>query len=275
LPRERAKVSALVVHESPRHFEQPGRLTLNTALDAMRSYDYRVFVSDRGRAEWNALASLDPARSLYIPNCVREQHVAAVLARDRDALRAQYGYRADSLRLVCVGSVSPRKGQDLVIDALYRLSSSRSPVYVDFLGPMQDAWAQRMAARVGNSPLATRVRFLGTVDDVYERIYAADALLLASRAEASPLSVLEAMALGTCVIAADVDGVAELVLNGQTGSLFGREDVAALAACVSKLNEDPPLRAALGRAGRERYRSEFNRARQLERWTEALTRMLG
>jgi glycosyltransferase involved in cell wall biosynthesis len=268
----RARVSALVVHESPRHFEQPGRMDMAAALRALRAHDYRVFVSERGRAEWGALAGLDPARSLHIPNCVREQRAAALRERDRAALRRSYGYRDDAVQLVCVGSVLPRKGQDVLVEALLTLGAC--PLRLDFVGSARGAWAEQLAARVASSALAGRVRFVGEVSDAYERVYAADALVLASRAEASPLSVLEAMALGTCVVAADVDGLAELIVSEQTGLLFAREDPAALAASLRRIAYDPPLRAALGRAGRERYASEFQRARQLARWAEAVTRML-
>jgi glycosyltransferase involved in cell wall biosynthesis len=268
----RARTSALVVHESPRHFERPGRMDMAAALHALRAHDYRVFVSERGRAEWGALAGLDPARSLYIPNCVREQRVAALRQRDRTAARRSYGYPADVVQLVCVGSVLERKGQDILVQALQRLGSC--PLQLDFLGSVRGAWAEQLAARVANSALAGRVRFVGEVNDVYERIYAADALVLASRAEASPLSVLEAMALGTCVVAADVDGLAELIVTEQTGLLFAREDPAALALNLRRIANDPPLRAALGRAGRERYLREFDRTRQLARWSEAVARML-
>jgi glycosyltransferase involved in cell wall biosynthesis len=268
----RARVSALVVHESPRHFEPHVPMTLQAALQAMRGYDYRVFVSERGRAEWNALAGLDAARSICIPNCVREQRVAAVRARDRAQLRRSYGYADGALHVVCLGSVSQRKGQDILIDALE--NDAAPQLHVDFLGNTRSAWAEQLTARVAHSRLAARVRFLGAVNDAYERIFAADAIVLASRAEASPLSVLEAMALGTCVVAAEVDGLPDLILDAQTGLLFPCEDSGALAACLRRLSDDPPLRAALGRAGRERYSSAFDRARQLARWSEAVAQML-
>jgi glycosyltransferase involved in cell wall biosynthesis len=265
-------VSALIVHESPRHFDQPGPKALANALEALRSYDHRVFVSDRGRMEWNALAALDPARSLYIPNCVAEQRVDGIRARDRAQLRSALGYEDGTLRLVCLGSVTPRKGQDLVLDALRALGSTH-PLRVDFLGLKSSAWSKQLASTLRGSPLESRVRFLGVVQDAYERIYAADALVLASRAEAFPLAVLEALALGTCVVAADVDGVAEQVVHAQSGLLFAREDTAALAACLRQIATDPPLRAALGAAGRARYLAEFTRARQLRRWADAVAQM--
>jgi glycosyltransferase involved in cell wall biosynthesis len=272
--RRAGSVSALIVHESPRHFEHAGPTAIADVCVALRSYDYRVFVSDRGRNEWNALASLERQRSLYIPNCVHEQRVASVRARDRARLRRELGYPDAGVRLVCLGQVTVRKGQDLVLEALRALGATDRPLSVDFLGRVSDAWAERLVASSKGTPLASRVRFLGGVDDAYERIYAADALVLASRAEAFPLSVLEAMALGTCVVASDVDGVAEQLVHAQTGLLFGREDGAALAACLSQVASDPPLRAALAEAGRARYLGEFTRAHQLGRWAAAVTQML-
>ena len=271
--RRAGSVSALIVHESPRHFDQAGSSALAAACVAVRSYDFRVFVSDRGRREWNGLASLEPERSLYIPNCVHEQRVARVRARDRDQLRRELGYHDGGLRLVCLGQVTPRKGQDLVLEALRVLSETDPHVSVDFLGRVSDAWAERLVASLKGSALASRARFLGGVDDAYERIYAADALVLASRAEAFPLSVLEAMALGTCVVASDVDGVAEQIVHAQTGLLFGREDSGALATCLRQIAADPELRAALADAGRARYLAEFTRAHQLGRWADAVAQM--
>ena len=270
----RARVSALLVHESPRHFERHVPMSLAAAQQAMRDYDYRVFVSERGRAEWTALAGLDAAHSICIPNCVREQRVAAVRARDRAQLRRSFGYADGALHVVCVGSVAQRKGSRHPGRGFgERRRAAAAP---RLLGQR----AQRLGSAAGRARrwlarLAGRVRFLGAVNDTYERIYAADAMVLASRAEASPLSVLEAMALGTCVVVlAEVDGLPDLVLDAQTGLLFPCEDSAALAACLRRLSDEPPLLAALAQAGRERYSSYFDRARQLARWAEAVAQML-
>jgi glycosyltransferase involved in cell wall biosynthesis len=264
--------SCLVVHESPRHFEPPGRLTLAAALQALRSYDYCVFVSERGRREWLELAGLSPLRTAHIPNCVRELRAAAVYARERPQLREAVGY--DERRwLVCVGALSERKGQDLVVAALRALPPDFDDVCVEFIGARGGEWAERLIGAVEHSPLSPRVRFAGRRSDVYERVHAADALVSASRAEASPLVVLEAMALGACVVAADVDGVGEQVVHAQTGCLFGRNDVAGLVECLQRIAASSALRAALGGAARARYRSVFERRLQLARWSEAIARM--
>jgi glycosyltransferase involved in cell wall biosynthesis len=268
--------SLLVVHESPRHFAPGSRLSVERALAIVRGYDYRVFVSQRGRAEWNALGELDPERSFCIPNCVREQETHRLMARDRKDVRRTLGYSTEQLQVVCVGAVIQRKGQDVVLDALQQLVSTHPQVRVDFLGPLTGGWAESQKARLARSTeLGGRARFLGSVNDVYERIYAADVLVLASRAEAFPLSVLEAMALGTCVVASDVDGIAEQVQHEQSGLLFASEDVAGLAQCLRLIADDPVRRKTLARAARSRYVTEFNRTLQLERWATVTAGILG
>jgi glycosyltransferase involved in cell wall biosynthesis len=264
----------LIVHESPRHFEDETRAPLDIALEHMRTYDYRVFVSERCRQEWNELGELDEARSFHIPNCVREQEAHRLLARDRKDLRRTLGYHSERVQVVCVGAVIWRKGQDIVLEALQQLAHSHPQICVDFLGPLHGSWAQRLKSGLARAGLGGRARFLGGVDDVYERIHAADALVLASRAEAFPLSVLEAMALGTCVVASRVDGITEQVEHEASGLLFERDDAQGLAECLKRIADDPVRRRTLARAARTRYVTEFNRTRQLERWADVLDQVL-
>lgn len=268
LQRESARApSALIVHESPRHFEGQRQRDL---AQAMRAYDYRVFVSERGRSEWEGLSGLDPSRSVYIPNCVRERRVLGVFATARADLRKRFGYDGQPLQVVCVGQVTPRKGQDVVLEALRALPSGTRPVHVDFLGEHDSRWARQLTSQLRGSKLAANVRFLGKVTDVYERVYAADVLVLGSRAEASPLVVLEAMALGVCVVASDVDGVGEQIVDEESGLLFTCENARELAGCLARVARDGRLRERLGAAGRARYLERYSRDRQLARWSSAL-----
>jgi glycosyltransferase involved in cell wall biosynthesis len=264
----------LVVHESPRHFDEPRRLDKSGALRALQSYEHRVYVSQRGQKEWDSLAGLDPAGSFYIPNCVHEQRVARVLAQPRGDLRQRLGYAPNRVQVLCVGQVSSRKGQDLLVSALEAVPPAAADLQLDFVGDCSSDWARDLRARAHHAGLGSRVRFLGQVGDVYERVYAADLLVLASRAEASPLVVLEAMALGTCVIAADVDGVGEQVVDEETGLLFHRDNIQELTGCMLRLSRDTSQRARLARAARARYLERFSRERQLGRWNAVLRAVL-
>jgi glycosyltransferase involved in cell wall biosynthesis len=90
-----------------------------------------------------------------------------------------------------------------------------------------------------------------------------DILVMPSRTEPFPLAALEAMVMGVPVVAADVDGMPEIV-DSSTGILVAREDVSALTAAIVALAQDPGRRAELGAAGRTRATETFTLDRQAE-----------
>ena len=94
--------------------------------------------------------------------------------------------------------------------------------------------------------------------DVLELMRAAGAVCLPSEAEALPMSVLEAMALGRPVVATDVGGRAEAVVDGETGLLVAPGDARRDAALLALAADRERAPAAMGDAGRARQRERFN-----------------
>ncbi len=101
------------------------------------------------------------------------------------------------------------------------------------------------------------VRLAGERDDVPAILASSHVFVLSSRSEALPVSILEAMAAGLPVVASQVGGVPELVVDGQTGLLVPAGDPPALAAALQRLVDDPVLRGRLGAAGRARVEEQF------------------
>ena len=99
---------------------------------------------------------------------------------------------------------------------------------------------------------STRVEVLGPRRDVAELLADSDVFVLSSRSEGFPVSILEAMAAGLPVVASDVGGVGEAVVDGETGFLVPPGDPDALAEALARLVADPLLRQLLGEAGRDR-----------------------
>jgi glycosyltransferase involved in cell wall biosynthesis len=95
-----------------------------------------------------------------------------------------------------------------------------------------------------------------------------DVFVLSSRSEGFPVSILEAMAAGLPVVASDVGGVSEAVVDDETGLLVPPGDAAALAAALERLARDPDLAARLGDAGFRRLRERFSWDAILKRWEQ-------
>lgn len=106
--------------------------------------------------------------------------------------------------------------------------------------------------------IADRVHFLGERYDVADFLKQADIFLLISNWEGLPISILEAMRAGVSVIASDVGGVSESVIQGQTGYLVPRGDLASLEQSLRALLSNQAEMARLGQNGRAYYAEHFS-----------------
>jgi glycosyltransferase involved in cell wall biosynthesis len=105
--------------------------------------------------------------------------------------------------------------------------------------------------------IADRVHFLGFRRDTQRWLAVTDVFLHPAVRDPHPRAVLEAMAAGLPVVAFDVDGVSETVVDGVTGRLVRPLDVQGLTAAVLSLARSPRRREEMGGAGRERVRVRF------------------
>ncbi len=161
-------------------------------------------------------------------------------------------------RLLCVASVTERKGHDLLIDALASLADL--PWSCVCAGPLgrDPGYAERVRKLAERHSLADRVRFTGPlVGESLDAAYAAaDLVVLPSRAETYGMVVAEALARAIPVLATDVGGVPEALGSAPDGSLPGilvpPEDSAGLAAALEEWLRDPGLRHRLRASARMR-----------------------
>ncbi len=129
---------------------------------------------------------------------------------------------------------------------------------------------------IASLSLQEHVRVLGMRRDVPQILGATDLFVLSSRGwEGLPLSVLEAMAASLPVVASDVGGTREAVMDGQTGYLFAPGDAATLAQRLQCLAEDPVLAQHMGQQGRVRVREHFTRGRMVRETAGLYGRLLG
>ena len=164
-----------------------------------------------------------------------------------------------------VGRLEPRKGVDVLLacapDLLARHGDLEITIAGDDSVPTLDGSTMREHfERTAPVEVASRVRFLGPVDDdALLSLYARCAVVVVpSRYESFGLMLLEAMMFAKPVVAADVGGMREIVVEGETGYLVPAGDPAALRAALEALLADPGLRDRLGAAGRRRYEEQYS-----------------
>lgn len=102
------------------------------------------------------------------------------------------------------------------------------------------------------------ISFSGACNDVAQRLAISDVFLLISNWEGLPLTILEAMRAGLPVIASNVGGVSEAVVDADTGFLVPRGDSYLLAEAINKLLNNEELRLRFGNAGRKKFDKEFS-----------------
>jgi len=163
--------------------------------------------------------------------------------------------RADGrFRLVHIGSVERRKGQDVLLDALGRLPAAvTSRLDVVMIGRTLDPdYHETLVPVLRALPF---VRYLGQIPhaEIVEHLAVADVFVSSSRDEVFPVTILEAMSIGMPVIATAVGGVPEMIRSGVDGIVVPAEDGAALAQAIVEMDDDAPGRRRMGEAARARF----------------------
>ena len=170
--------------------------------------------------------------------------------------------------VVNVGRLVPSKGLDTLLHAHARVRAEGIDHHLLIVGEGSLRNELEQLARclgVRNS-----VFMSGFVPNPYPLIKAADVFALSSRFEGLPLVLLEALGIGTAIVAADCPGGPSAVLEGgRYGLLVAPDDAAALATSVARLLRESSLRERLSAGGPARA-GEFTRASILPRWERIL-----
>ena len=161
--------------------------------------------------------------------------------------------------LVTVARMESPKDHETLLGALANIKHLNWHFHWIGDGPLYE----RIRTLTETLGLSGRVRFWGAIDNVEQALANAQLFVLSSRSEGFPRSILEAMRAGLPVVASDVGGIREAVIDGETGRVCPRSDVSRLANTLQDLICNPALRRSMGTAGRLRYERFFTIARML------------
>jgi phosphatidylinositol alpha-1,6-mannosyltransferase len=255
---------AVVLHGS--EVTVPGRLPGSRALLARVLEGASLLIAAGGYPEKEArrvTANLPPVAQ--IPPGVDTTRFAPLAPIERASTRARLGLPAGGPLVLSVSRLVPRKGMDTLIEAAARLSrSGRHPqLTVAIAGAGRDRARLERAIHKSDSP----VRLLGRVPspDLPGLYACADVFALCCRSrwggleqEGFGIVLLEAAAAGIPSVAGDTGGVAEAVVDNETGFVVQNpSDVVGVAEALERLLLDPALASRQGQAARQRAESEF------------------
>ena len=195
-------------------------------------------------------------RVAVISNFVDESAFTAPAADERERLLASLGLSPGSLVLGCVAGLRAVKDHATLIAAVAVLRARWPELRLVLVGDgeMRPALEQ-LTSTLG---VADIVRFAGLRPQEPNLHHLFDISVLSSISEAFPNSIVEAMAAGKPVVATRVGGVADAVVDGETGLLVPPRDAAALAAAVDQLLIAPERRHGMGAAAAARARARFH-----------------
>lgn len=144
------------------------------------------------------------------------------------------------LRMLCVGLVSERKNQELLVRACALLKQAGLAFECHIVGPPSPGYDTKLAGLIEQLQVGGTVQVLGKVSRAQlQAEYAwSNVVVLPSREETSPLSLIQAMAAGRVVMGANAAGIPRLVQDHQLGTLFSPDDPADLVQCLRRFSKD-------------------------------------
>ncbi|TVQ33545.1 MAG: colanic acid biosynthesis glycosyltransferase WcaL [Geminicoccaceae bacterium] len=237
--------------------------------------------------EWEKREKLDDARFTVTCTAANRAHLAGLTAHPErvhllyhgldlrhlpappDRLPCEGSDAAAPVQLLTVARAVPKKGLDLVLEALALLPADLHWRFTH-IGGGDLAPLRAKAAALG---LGKRIAWRGPLPApaVLDAYRGADLAVLASRIAADgdrdglPNVLMEALSQGLAAVATRVAAIPELIEHGSDGWLVPPDDPAALAAALERLIRDPALRQRLGAAGARKVRTQFAMDAGIER----------
>ena len=208
---------------------------LRRARDLALARASRVIIPSEALRELALGWGLPAEKVVVIPNPVSPPPELG----DREELRRRHGLEGRTL--VFAGRMVPQKAIPVALEAVVRNPD------VSLVLAGEGPYLERLQELARSMPLDGRARFLGPQprQAVFELLRAADAALLSSSWENFPHMVVEALSVGTPVLATDVGGVTEILRDGENGLLVPMNDPEALAGAICRYFDDEALQERL------------------------------
>jgi glycosyltransferase involved in cell wall biosynthesis len=259
--------SVVIIHGSPDGYT-PANSPLysqKNVSDILNEFDYVVYLSKANFKSWTKKL-VSNSNHFIISNSIEEDEVQSILNYDKNYYYSSLNFKEDNFNVVIPGSVIYVKGQDLIINNIEKILALIPNIHIHFIGGIRGEWATNLLDYVMNSKYINCMTFHGFVNNSLEFIYAADLILLPSRAEGQPLAVLEAMALGKVVVTTNYEGIEEVIDNEKSGFIIDLDNFDDLILDVLyQIYTNNEQKALIESEAKIKYIKDFSIAKQKEK----------
>jgi len=256
-----ALVPVLVTTEHGKHLWKPWWHLLLERMVA-RFTDLRICVSQDIADIRKRRESTPPGKLVCIPNAVDPASFRRV-ERGRAAVMAEFDWDAADPLVLSVGRLVVAKDYPTLVETV-SLLRERFPDARCLIVGDGDRRGE-IAGAIERYGAGGRVMLAGARRDIADLLAAADVFVLSSIREGLPVSLLEAMAAGTAIVATAVGGIPDAITDGESGLLVPPGDANVLADALARCLEDPGLRKRLGAAASLEVERRFSVNSAVER----------
>ena len=172
--------------------------------------------------------------------------------------------KSEKLIFIHIGRFSEQKNHELLIKAFAKVyeQNKDTELYLIGTGELQE----KIKIQIDNLKLDQSVHCMGLKDDIYSWLNYADALVMSSKYEGMPMTIIEAMGTGLPVISTNVGGIASMIENGQEGILTNiDENELSVAMCKMK---DVKFRECLGKNARAKAEKLFSSKKMAQKYLD-------
>jgi len=183
-----------------------------------------------------------------------------------EQIRQEIGVAKKDMVIMHVANLTPVKGHKYLINALSHIVKKFQNVKLVLVG--EGELRKDIEDQIKKNGLEDHILLLGKREDARRLLYAADVCVLSSVSEGMSNAILEYMEAGKPVVATQVGGNPELVLEGQTGFLVDQENSDQISERLLQLIVDERMRQTFGLNGQKRIKEEFSMARMISTYID-------
>jgi glycosyltransferase involved in cell wall biosynthesis len=177
----------------------------------------------------------------------------------------------DDIVLICVGRLETIKGHDILLKAFGKIQTGK---HIKLLIVGDGPCRQEIKQQIGEMGLQQNVKMLGQRNDIPGLLNLSDCFVLSSRSEGLSCSIIEAMAAGLPVIATDVGGNSELVVQGENGYLIPPDNAGILSLRLKFVIDDAALRRRLGEMSQQLAKEHYSLDAMMQKYADNYDAML-